>query len=60
MHDKVELSIELLDGVLRYLQNKPYAEVSNMITRILDEVRTSQESDVDTLETEDSSSSRDQ
>jgi hypothetical protein len=60
MKDKVELSIELLDGVLRYLQNKPYAEVSNIITRILDEVKTSQESDVKTLETEDDASSREQ
>ena len=60
MKDKVELSIELLDGILGYLQNKPYAEVSNIITRILDEVRTSQESDVETSETEDDGSSRDQ
>ena len=52
MKHKVELSVELLDGILGYLQNKPYAEVSNIITRMLEEVRNSQESDVETLETE--------
>ena len=52
MNDKVELSVELVNGILGYLQNKPYLEVSNMITRLLDEVKTSQESDVETLETE--------
>ena len=58
MNDKVELSVELVNGILGYLQNKPYVEVSNMITRLLDEVKTSQESDVETSETEDNGCSR--
>ena len=60
MNDKVELSVELVNGILGYLQNKPYVEVSNMITRLLDEVKTSQESDVETSETENNGCSRDQ
>jgi hypothetical protein len=52
MNDKIELSVELVNAILGYLQNKPYVEVSNMITRLLDEVKTSQESDVETLEPE--------
>ena len=60
MKHKVELSVELLDGILGYLQNKPFAEVSNIITRMLEEVRNSQESDVETSETEDNGCSRDQ
>ena len=60
MKHKVELSVELLDGILGNLQNKPYREVSNIITRMLEEARNSQESDVETSETEDNGCSRDQ
>jgi len=52
VNDKIELSVELVNGILRYLQDKPYGEVNNIITRLLDEAKTSQESDVETVETE--------
>jgi hypothetical protein len=52
VNDKIELSVELVNGILGYLQDKPYGEVNNIITRLLDEAKTSQESDVETVETE--------
>lgn len=41
MNDKkVELSVELVNGILAYLQNKPYNEVNAIFNRVQAELET--------------------
>lgn len=38
MKDKKEVSMELLQEILDFLQTKPYHQVHNLINKILEEV----------------------